>query len=173
MEARSGTAASRRVNLSQSAMSAVIGRLRTFFDDDLFVMAGRRLVPTPLALSLEASTRDVLFRIRASLIARPEFDPRRSDRRFRMIVSDYASIVLMGEVLKRAHREAPGVGFELIAFDDRVDDPLSRGEVDFLVFPDIYMTDEHPRRHLFSDAFCCVAWAESRAISDRKSTTLN
>src|SRR3546814_4878659 len=108
MEARSVTAASRRLNLSQSAMSAAIGRLRTFFDDDLFIMAGRRLVPTPLALSLEAPTRDVLFRIRASLIARPEFDPRHSDRRFRMIVSDYASIVLMGEVLKRAHREAPG-----------------------------------------------------------------
>src|SRR3546814_11823164 len=63
MEARSVTAASRRVNLSQSAMSAAIGRLRTFFDDDLFVMAGRRLVPTPLALSLEASTRDVPFQL--------------------------------------------------------------------------------------------------------------
>src|SRR3546814_20632762 len=130
-------------------------------------MAGRRLVPTPLALSLEAPTRDVLFRSRASLIARPDFDPRHSDRRFRMIVSDYASIVLMGEVLKRAHREAPGVGFELLPFDDRADDPLRRGEVDFLVFPDIYLTDEPPRRHLFSDAFCRVAWAARGALGQR------
>src|SRR3546814_1445214 len=49
MEARSVTAASRRLNLSQSAMSAAIGRLRTFFDDDLFIMAGRPAVAAPAA----------------------------------------------------------------------------------------------------------------------------
>ena len=52
------TAASRSINLSQPAMSAAVARLRTYFHDDLFTMRGRELVPTPLAESLAAPTRE-------------------------------------------------------------------------------------------------------------------
>jgi LysR family nod box-dependent transcriptional activator len=169
MVERNVTAAARRLHLSQSAMSAAIGRLRDFFGNELFVMVGRRLMPTPLALSLEEPTRNVLSQIRANLIARPEFEPSQSDRRFRMIVSDYASAVLMNEVLKRTYIEAPRATFELIQFDDRVDDPLRRGEVDFLIFPDQFLSDEHPKEHLFTDEFCCVAWAGNSRIGRRLS----
>ena len=42
------TAAARNINLSQPAMSAAVGRLRSYFKDDLFIMRGRELVPTSL-----------------------------------------------------------------------------------------------------------------------------
>ena len=169
MEERGVTAAARRLNLSQSAMSAAIGRLRAYFDDDLFTMVGRRLVPTALAQSLEMPTRDVLIRLRANVIARPAFEPSTSTRRFAMTVSDYASIVLMNEVLRRVYVIAPRVSFEFMPFDDRPDELLLRGEVDFLIFPDIHLTNGHPKTHLFADEFCCVAWAGSRKIGKRLS----
>lgn len=49
MTERNLIAAARRINLSQPAMSAAIGRLRSYFRDDLFAMRGRELVPTPRA----------------------------------------------------------------------------------------------------------------------------
>ena len=107
LEERSVMAASRRLHLSQPAMSAAVGRLRQYFNDDIFTISQRKLVPTPLAQSLEKPTRDILLRIRANLISPPKFDPASSERRFRLVVSDYASIVLMHAVMKRVYRAAP------------------------------------------------------------------
>ena len=164
LEERSVVRASRRLHLSQPAMSGAIGRLRAYFNDEIFTISQRKLVPTPLALSLERPTRDVLLRIRANLIATPEFDPATSTRHFRLIVSDYASIVLMNAVMRRVYRAAPQVSIEFLPFDDRVDERLQRGEVDFVVIPDARAVDGHPKQHLFTDEFCCVAWNRNRKI---------
>ena len=167
MRDRSVTAAGQRLNLSQSATSAALGRLRDYFDDPLFVARGRRLAPTSLALALAPEVGDILMRIRANLIARPGFDPATATRAFRLIVSDYAGIVLMTEVIRRAERQAPGVTFELLPFDDRPADPLLRGEVDFLIFPDRFLSDAHPSQPLFADEFCVVAWTGNRRVGKR------
>ena len=167
MREGSVTGAGQRLNLSQSATSAALGRLRDHFRDELFAVQGRRLTPTPLAYALDEPVRDILMRARANLIARPEFRPETSTRHFRLIVSDYSTFVLMDRVIRRAHDTAPGVTFELIAFDDRPDDPLRRGEVDFLIFPDRSLRDDHPRVPLFTDEFCCVVWDENDKVGKR------
>ena len=43
------TRASKRLNLSQPAISHALGRLRQMFDDPLFVRHGHVMAPTPLA----------------------------------------------------------------------------------------------------------------------------
>ena len=167
MREGSVTGAGQRLNLSQSATSAALGRLRDHFGDDLFAVQGRRLTPTPLAYVLDEPVRDILMRARANLIARPEFRPETSTHHFRLIVSDYSTFVLMDRVIRRAHDTAPGVTFELIAFDDRPDDPLRRGEVDFLIFPDRSLRDDHPRAPLLTDEFRCVVWDGNDKVGKR------
>ena len=49
LEERSVIWASRRLHLSQPAMSAAIQRLRLHYNDEIFTIFGRRLMPTPLA----------------------------------------------------------------------------------------------------------------------------
>ena len=61
MTARNLTAAARKINLSQPAMSAAIARLRTYFRDELFTMRGRELVPTPGAEALAGPVREALL----------------------------------------------------------------------------------------------------------------
>ncbi|MGO8141031.1 LysR family transcriptional regulator, partial [Rhizobium leguminosarum] len=63
------TAAARSINLSQPAMSAAIGRLRAYFNDELFVMQQRRLIPTPRAEALAPAVREALLHIQLSVIA--------------------------------------------------------------------------------------------------------
>lgn len=164
LEERSVMAASRRLHLSQPAMSAAIGRLRQYFNDEIFTISRRKLMPTPLAQSLEKPTRDILLRIRANLISPPKFDPASSERRFRLVVSDYASIVLMHAVMKRVYRAAPRVCLEILPFSDRYADQLQRGDVDFVVIPDTNLVAGHPSQYLFADDFCCVAWRGNREI---------
>jgi LysR family nod box-dependent transcriptional activator len=145
---RSLTAAARSVNLSQPAMSAALARLRDYFDDDIFALRGRRLSPTALGKSLAAPTRDMLLRIKAMLDTRHEFDPASSKRRFRLALSDFMTIVFFHRVIERTRRLAPGVSFELLPFGDEPDELLRRGEIDFLIFPDMFLSDAFPKASL-------------------------
>ena len=52
LETRSVTAASRRLNLSQPAVSAALARLRDYFHDDILVADGKRMLPTAYAEAL-------------------------------------------------------------------------------------------------------------------------
>jgi LysR family nod box-dependent transcriptional activator len=164
---RNLTAAARNINLSQPAMSAAVARLRTYFRDDLFIMRGRELVPTPLAESLAAPTRDALLHIQLSITTRNTFDPAKSDRRFRVILSDFMTIVFFRKIVERVAREAPGVTFELLPFDDQPDEPVRRGEIDFLIFPEMFMSPAHPKARLFDEPLVCVGCRSNRQLSSK------
>ena len=165
MTERNLTAAARNINLSQPAMSAAVGRLRGYFRDDLFTMRGRELVPTPLAEALAAPTREALLHIQLSIASRDTFDPAKSDRRFRIILSDFMALVFFRKVLERVAKEAPGITFELLQFDDQPDEPLRRGEVDFLIFPEMYMSSAHPKAKLFDETLVCVGCSSNKHLS--------
>ena len=164
---RNLTAGARNINLSQPAMSAAVGRLRTFFKDDLFIMRGRKLVPTPLAESLAAPTREALLHIQLTIASREAFDPAKSDRRFRVVVSDFMTIVFFRRIIERVARAAPGVSFELLPFDDQPDEPLQRGEIDFLIFPEIFMPPGHPKTKLFDETMVCVGCRSNRQLTGK------
>lgn len=164
---RNLTAAARNINLSQPAMSAAVARLRTYFRDDLFIMRGRELVPTPLAESLATPTRDALLRIQLSITTRDAFDPAKSDRQFRVILSDFMTVVFFRKIVERVAREAPGVTFELLPFDDQPDEPVRRGEIDFLIFPEMFMSPAHPKARLFDEPLVCVGCRSNRQLSGK------
>src|ERR1700734_3109378 len=128
---RSITRAAQRLHLSPSATSGALARLRAYFGDELLSQIGRRMVPTPLGESLQASVRDCLLHVQATVDVRPQFDPLNSKRNFRLMLSDYVSTVLMPGALRRLQREAPGVTIELLANENEPWQALSRGGVDF------------------------------------------
>lgn len=167
MTERNLSAAARNINLSQPAMSAAVARLRAFFRDDLFIMRGRELVPTPLAESLAAPTRDALLNIQLSITTRDAFDPAKSDRRFRVVVSDFMTVVFFRRIVEEVAQVAPGVSFELLPFDDQPDEPVRRGEIDFLIFPEIFMPPGHPKAKLFDETMVCVGCRSNRQLSGK------
>ncbi|WP_025038574.1 LysR family transcriptional regulator [Bradyrhizobium sp. DOA9] len=165
IEKRNLTAAARSINLSQPAMSAAVARLRAYFKDDLFTMNGRELVLTPRAEALAAPTREALMHIKLSITSCEPFTPHQSTRRFRLCISDFAAIVLIRKVVERVAREAPGIKFELVPFADAFEHPLKRGEVDFVILPDPYTTDAHPKKTLFDDTLVCVGCRSNKRLA--------
>jgi LysR family nod box-dependent transcriptional activator len=155
---RSITHAAERLNLSPSATSGALARLREFFDDELLTQIGRRMAPTPLGESLQASVRDCLLHVRATVEIRPQFDPLVSTRNFRLMMSDYVSTVLMPPALQRLQREAPGITIEMLANANEPWEALSRGDVDFLILPQHFTREGHPAEVLFEDEYVCVCW---------------
>lgn len=82
LEEQNITRAAERLHMTQSATSGVLGRLRTYFEDELLVQVGRKMQPTPFALELVHPVREVLLTIKSSITAKPVFAPTTSKRHF-------------------------------------------------------------------------------------------
>ncbi|MEM5331507.1 LysR family transcriptional regulator [Paraburkholderia sp. JHI2823] len=167
MAKRNVTLAARDINLSQPAMSAAVSRLRDYFRDDLFVMRGREFVPTSRAVELAGPVREALSHIQLSIISRDVFQPAKSDRRFRVCLSDFMTLVYFQKVIKRVAREAPAVSFELLFPDDEPGDLLRRGDADFLILPDLFLPDTHPKAPLFDEKLVCVGCSANKQLSEQ------
>lgn len=166
---RSITRAAKRLNLSQSATSGVLARLREYFEDELLVQVGRNMVMTPLAASLEGPVRSVLLQIQSTIETKPAFLPEESTRQFRVIASDYPTSVLLTEVTRQLSLLAPKITVEILMPSDGPAELLERGEVDLLIMPEKYILDEHPCEVLFEDTYSCVVWASNSLVKDRLS----
>ena len=166
---RNVTRAGNRLNLSQSAMSGALARLRHHFRDELLVPVGRQMVLTPLAERLVEPVHDILLQVRGTLGSRPGFDAATATRRLSLAISDYVSDILMAEVLRTARCQAPHITFELRTLGRRATEDLESGELDFLVAPEEYVSRTHPTEVLFEDTFTCVVWAGNAAVGTRMS----
>lgn len=130
-EERSVTAAATRLYLGQPAMSAALGRLRTLFQDDLFIRMGREMQPTARAMEIAPGIKAALQQIRQTLEVSQTFDSTTSKTTFTIGTSDYASYVVMPKLLEVCHRTAPNINFRLIGFaKDYVGELLEQREID-------------------------------------------
>ncbi len=76
------------LNLSPSAVSHGLGRLRRLLNDPLFLRTPRGVVPTDRALELEPRIAEILAGVRGVLAGSEPFDPATSTRGFRLGVGD-------------------------------------------------------------------------------------
>ena len=159
---RSVSRAGERLHLSQSAMSGALARLRESFHDPLLVQVGRTMTLTPLSEGLVEPVREFLLQAEFILNSSPIFEPKKSARRFRVMMSDYVETVIMTEALPRIQEAAPGVTFELFSNDSSVG--IDRGEIDLAVTPRKYLAEGHPHEQLFEDDYVCVAWADNPMV---------
>lgn len=166
---RNVTAAGEKVFLSQSAMSGALARLREFFGDELFVQVGRKLVLTSLAEGLVEPVRQVLVQIDGTVNTRPMFDPAVSRRHFNVVASDYGMSALLADVVRRVHRIAPGISFDLRLVTEGSIDELQRGDVDIIMMPEHYALPDHPKVILFEEDYHCVVWTDNPLVGDEVS----
>jgi DNA-binding transcriptional LysR family regulator len=105
--------AAQRLNLSPSAVSHGLGRLRRLLDDPVFLRTPRGVVPTARALELAGPIGEVLAGVRRVLATAAPFDPLTSTREFIIGAPDGASTAFLLPLLARLRREAPGVYIRL------------------------------------------------------------
>ena len=74
--------AAERLNLSASAVSHGLGRLRRLLNDPLFLRTPKGVVPTARATDLAEPIADILARVRRIVSTAAPFDPATSMRRF-------------------------------------------------------------------------------------------
>ncbi|HZU63419.1 MAG TPA: LysR family transcriptional regulator [Novosphingobium sp.] len=164
LEEQSVRLASERLNLSQSATSSALGRLRDYFEDDLLELKGRNLVLTARGQELLDPVRAILDQIQATMAVKQPFDPGVSDRRLSVLASDYAIEVMLGPAMAAFEEEAPHMVFEVKALGDEVVEELRRGRADLLLALDSVISTDMPFTELWTDDFVVVCWSGNRAL---------
>jgi DNA-binding transcriptional LysR family regulator len=123
MAERSVSGAAIRLGVSQPAMSSTLARLRSLFDDELFVRSGRAMLPTVRATQLEAQVAQALAQLRAALEPQAPFNSATSRRVFNVSGGDYATMVILPHLAARLAEEAPSVDlrFRFVEKDTAID----------------------------------------------------
>lgn len=107
------TVAARELDMSQSALSSALARLRETLGDALFVRTGRGLLPTVRAAALAVPVARILDQVRDQVLQGAAFHPRQAQRHFRLCLSDVGSYVLWPRIVKAVRNQAPQVTLEL------------------------------------------------------------
>lgn len=106
--------AAERLNLSASAVSHGLGRLRTLLHDPLFIRTPKGVVPTERALSLAGPIHEILAGARRVISSAQPFDPATTTRRFMIGTQDASSNELLPPLLAEIGRTAPGIDIGLL-----------------------------------------------------------
>lgn len=166
---RSVTRAAAELDMSQSALSAALARLRTLLGDELFVRTGRGLAPTVRAIELAAPLREILERVRAEVLQASAFDPHSDRRDFRLILSDVGAYVLWPRILRAVRAEAPGVTLELIQRTGLdIAEELATGHADLAIGAYPQLPQSLFQRRLFERKFFAMARPQHPMAKGRK-----
>ncbi|MCK1361558.1 LysR family transcriptional regulator [Bradyrhizobium sp. 199] len=106
--------AASRLNITPSAVSHSLGRLRHLFNDPLFLRTPKGVVPTVRALELGDPVADILARVGRVMASAAPFDASTSSRRFVIGAPDGIMASLMIPLAERLRKKAPRVDLALI-----------------------------------------------------------
>lgn len=174
---QSVSAAARRLHLSAPAMSRTLSRIREAVGDPILVRAGRKLVPTPRALSLRDEVRAVVARGERLLAPAAPVDLAQLARTLTIRTNDTIVGALGRELVRRAARELPRVLVRFVAEGEEDAAALRDGEVDLDIGVQGELGPEIRLQTLYHDHVVCVfrargSIAKSGAKSARGRMTL-
>jgi DNA-binding transcriptional LysR family regulator len=165
LQERSVTAAAARLRLTQPAVSNALARLRSLFNDPLFVRTASGMDATPLARELGEPVRQALALLEAALAHGPGFDPATSTRAFRFYMSDLGQVEFLPPLIERVQRVAPAVRLEAVALEvEDIGDALAAGTLDLAVgfLPGLGLPVR--RKALFRDPYVCLMRSDHPAM---------
>lgn len=161
-ETGSVTAAALRLELTQSAVSHGLDRLRAITGDRLFVRSGRGIVATPQAAVLVQRARMLLDELRAFSEA-AGFDPARLAGLLTVAANDLQRDLLLPPLLRRLRAQAPALVLRVLPSGAPRAELLRGGGCDLLLTPRPPEGSDIVHRRLFEDRYMVFFDAAARA----------
>ncbi|MGV3003029.1 LysR family transcriptional regulator [Vibrio sp.] len=144
---KSVTKAALQLNITQSAMSRTLQRLRHQFGDPLFVRTKGGLLPTERTIEMSTSL-DCLLQHAETLLNPADFEPKQANTHFTLMMSDFFAQVFMPPVYKTLFEQAPGVSLTCLNRQPDMMEKLSLGEADLSFSSDV----QKPQADIYAQA---------------------
>jgi DNA-binding transcriptional LysR family regulator len=161
------TAASKRLHLSQPAVSHALARLRELLDDPLFERHGNEMVPTPLARTLAVTIGQSLDSLEQMLHRAGRFDPASSQRTFAIAVRESQESAFLPNLIERIASTAPNIDVATVRMERRdLEDDLQSGEIDFAIDVALPLSADVRREHVGAAPLVVLARADHPVVRD-------
>ena len=160
--------AAAQLNMSQSAVSFALAKLRKLFADPLLVRAARQMQLTPRAMQLTEPLHGVLDSIRNDLLQPSGFDAATAQRTIAIALSDVGELVFLPRTVAFLRRNAPGIHLRSVATQpDELERALQSGDLDLAIgyFPGLKAASIYQQR-LFSHTFVCIVRIGHPVVGD-------
>ncbi len=162
------TAAARRLNLTQPAISHALARLRQAFDDPLFVRQGRAVMPTPLARRIIGEVRQSIHGLQATLAGATGFRPETARQTFTIGMRDLTETALMPGLTARLDRAAPQLAVAVVRVGRRtLEAELAAGTVQAAIDVTLPLSDAVRRARLSTEPLAVIARKDHPRIGRR------
>jgi len=163
---RSVSQTAENLDLSQSAISMSLAKLRKHFNDPLFVRTSSGMNPTPHAVELISLLKNAEDILQTALDLHVVFDPLTSDRRFNVYSTDIAQVTLMPRLMQRLKKVAPSVGIDLRRISEGTPECLESGQADLAVGFILPMGAGFCQQRLFKEKFVCALRRDHPRVED-------
>ena len=131
---RSVTRAAARLNLTQSALSHSLRRLREVLDEPLFLRRGSALVATPFTRNLMGPLEVALRNLQSALNTATTFDPAHHVRSFVVAIDERLEAFILPALAQQILASGPGIGLHSIRVDQAsLEESLLNGRIDAAV----------------------------------------
>ncbi|MBE9170480.1 LysR family transcriptional regulator [Pleurocapsales cyanobacterium LEGE 06147] len=157
MEEASVTRAAERLDMSQSAMSHALKRLRIILNDDILIRTSREMEVTPYAREISDRVRQILTEIQSTLLSREAFNPATAQETFRIAASDYVEATIGINLLQQLTTQAPGIRIRISNLNkETVMDALDDNRIDLAINAKLPLKSWHVEQDLYREEFICV-----------------
>ena len=152
------TRASKRLSLTQPAISHALGRLRELFDDPLFIRQGKAMIPTPLARVMIDPVRQSLRGFEATLKRVDRFDPATARKHFTVGMRDVRELTMLPNLLRSVTRAAPFIDIAIVRAERKqLETELAAGTLDAAIDVRLALSDEVRRHPINAERLVVVA----------------
>lgn len=154
METGSITAAANQLNVTQSAVSHGLEKLRGIFQDELFLRAGRGITPTPRAEQLFDELKPLLANIKA-LTEVTEFKPETAEVSWTVAANDLQRDAVLPLFYQQVAPQLKRFNLNIIPSEIPAAEQLRDGLVDLVITPIPPDAPDIMQKRLFNtDASC-------------------
>jgi DNA-binding transcriptional LysR family regulator len=167
-EDRNVTKASKKIGITQPAMSNALNRLRYLVKDELFVRGPKGMRPTPRAIELSLPIKTALNNLELSLSS-INFNPETTRKLFRMAISDDVAPLILPNLVDFLEKQSPESSLSISSEQgSEAIKLLDSNEIDFAIGRFEIVPSRFGCMNLFTENYVCMMKKSHKLSKEKK-----
>ena len=155
-EERNVTKASKKIGITQPAMSNALNRLRYLINDELFIRGPKGMRPTPRANELSTPIQKALSDLELSLSS-INFNPRTTKKLYRISISDDVAPLILPNLINFLEKQSPNSSLRIRSEQGaEALKLLDNNDIDFAIGRFEVVSSRFGSMELYTEKYVCM-----------------
>ena len=167
-EERNVTKASKKIGITQPAMSNALNRLRYLVKDELFIRGPKGMRPTPRANELSLPIQMALNDLELSLSS-INFDPKTTNKLYKISISDDVAPLILPNLVNFLEKESPNSSLRIRSEQgSEAIKLLDNNDIDFAIGRFEMVSTRFESIDLYTEKYVCMMNSDHPLANDEK-----